>query len=235
MTRMQGFDDLFRQLGEAGAPTEATLSALVLALLSAFVIGQFVAFVYVRTHAGVSYSRAFAQSLVLLTVIAALVMSVIGNSIVAAFGLIGALAIIRFRNVLKDTRDTAFIFLTLVLGMAIGSQRIPVAVIGCLFLMAIAAWLHVTAFGTRGRFDGHLSYTTTGLAVALRESLDAVLRRHCRQVRAVTVHRSGEAVETVSRVRLRDNRRGHEMIDELRSLEGIEDVALVLRDEHEEL
>lgn len=232
---MQDFDDFFRRLGATGGVPDTTLSGLVLSLLAAFVIGQLVAWVYIRTHSGVSYSRSFAQSLVLLTIIASLVMFVIGNSIVAAFGLIGALAIIRFRNVLKDTRDTVFIFLTLVLGMAIGSQRIPVAVVGGAFLLLVAGWLHFTAFGTRGRFDGHLSFTTATLVDEVREALRAILARHCRRSKTVTVHDSGEQVETVFQVRLRDRRRGREMIDELRALDGVADVILVLRDEHTEL
>ena len=74
------------------------LRSLLLSLTLAFVLGQMVAWVYQRTHSGLSYARSFTQSLVLLMMIVSLVMHVIGDSIVTAFGLIGALAIIRFRS-----------------------------------------------------------------------------------------------------------------------------------------
>ena len=97
--------------------------SIILSLLLAFVLGQVLAWVYYATHSGMSYSKSFVQSLILITVVVAMVMTVIGNSIITAVGLMGALAIIRFRNIIKDTRDVAFIFCALVVGMAAGSQR----------------------------------------------------------------------------------------------------------------
>ena len=67
------------------------------------------------------------QAAVLMTLVVSLVMYVIGNSIITAFGLLGALALIRFRNVLKDTRDTVFVFIALVVGMAVTSRQAAVA------------------------------------------------------------------------------------------------------------
>jgi len=83
---------------------------VLLSLLLAFVLGQVIAWVYYFTHTGLSYSRTYVQSLVLVTIVVAMVMAVIGDNIIRAFGLMGALAIIRFRNVVKDTRDIVFIF-----------------------------------------------------------------------------------------------------------------------------
>ena len=76
----------------------------------------------------------------------------------SAFGLIGALAIIRFRNVLKDTRDTVFVFFSLVLGMAIGVGQYTASLVGTVGLLLAAGSLTMTGFGSRGRFDGHLSF-----------------------------------------------------------------------------
>jgi hypothetical protein len=209
------------------------LRSTVLSLLMAFVIGQFVAWVYVWTHRGVSYSRAFAQSLVLLTMVVALVMFVIGDSIITAFGLIGALAIIRFRNVLKDTRDTAFVFFVLVLGMAVGSRRYLTAVVGALVLMAAVAYLYLTAFGSRGRYDGHLSFRVE--SDELGDALTAVLHRFCRLTRQVSMHMGGGDVEFVYEVRLRDRQRAAEFLAAVREAPRVDGVSLMLRDELAEL
>ena len=106
-----------------------SIESILLSLLLAFVLGQFIAWVYAWSHSGLSYSRSFTQSLVLMTLVVSVVMYVIGNSIITAFGLLGALALIRFRNVLKDTRDTVFVFMSLVIGMAVGSQRYMTAIV----------------------------------------------------------------------------------------------------------
>ena len=104
----------------------ASIETAALAMLLAFVLSQVIAWVYIYTHAGLSYSRAFVQSIILLSVIISVSMMVIGNSLAIAFGLIGALSVIRFRNVLKDTRDTSFIFAALVVvWWLIYSKRCP--------------------------------------------------------------------------------------------------------------
>lgn len=116
---------------------EVTVQGVLLALLLAFLLGQVVAWTYVRTHSGLSYSRSFTQSLVVMAVAVALLMTVIGDSIVTAFGLLGALALVRFRNVLKDTRDTVFILMSMVVGIAIGTERFMTGIVGTAAMLGI--------------------------------------------------------------------------------------------------
>ena len=116
---------LVQLLERSSAPVSGgVVENIVVALLLAFVLGHVIGWTYLATHKVLSYSRSFTQSLVLLTMIVSIVMLVIGDNIVTAFGLLGALAIVRFRNVLKDTRDTVFVFLALVIGMAVGCTLI---------------------------------------------------------------------------------------------------------------
>ncbi len=211
------------------APDYSTES-LILSLLLSFVLGQFLAWVYTRTHSGLSYSRSFTQSLVLMMMVVSLVMFIIGNNIVTAFGLIGALALIRFRNVLKDTRDTVFVFFSLVLGMAAGSQRYSAAIIGTAALAFVAFYLYATAFGSVGRYDGHL---TCHVDVEAEDSdlLSTVLRRFCRGFDRVSTRRDEQIAEYIYQVRLRDRGRGSELTEQLRHLEGVGGVVLIMRDE----
>lgn len=212
--------------------TTTDVESIVLSLILAFVIGQLIAWVYQWTHSGMSYSRTFTQSLVLLTMIVSLVMFIIGDSIITAFGLIGALAIIRFRNVLKDTRDTTFIFFSLVLGMALGSQRYLPAILGTLALMAVTLYLNYTSFGSRDLFDGHLSCRLKKREPGEeRADLMAVMSRFCHRIKRVSVRQVGGMTEIVFQIRLRDRRRGQDMIHILESLPGVNEVSLVLRDE----
>ena len=208
--------------------------SLILSLLLSFVLGQALAWLYSWTHSGMSYSQGFTQSLVLLTLVVSIVMFVIGNSIVTAFGLLGALAIIRFRNVLKDTRDTVFVFFALVLGMAIGSQRYLTALLGIVAFVMVVLYLRLTSFGSQGRYDGHLTLQVDDGNQAAAVEL---AHKYCRSTRQMSKHRSGagEVAEVVYQVRLRDKSRSGEMMNALSQLDGVRGSSLVLRDELAEM
>lgn len=222
-------------LGSGGTAARGPRELLAALLIAAF-IGMATAWVYRRTHHGLSYSRGFTQSLVILTIASSLLIFVIGDSLVTAFGLLGALAIVRFRNVLKDTRDTVFVFISLVLGMATGTQRFGVAFVGAAVVLAAIAYLNVVSFGEKGDFEGHvtLSLDRSG-GDDVRARADAVVQLFCSAVERMTLHDSERVVEIVSAIRLRDPERGSEMIAHLRALPGVEDASLVLRDRYAEL
>lgn len=209
-----------------------SFESIVLSLLLAFVLGQLIAWIYAWSHTGLSYSRSFTQSLVLMTLVVSLVMYVIGNSIITAFGLLGALALIRFRNVLKDTRDTVFVFIALVVGMSVGSQRFMTAIVGTVTLGLAVLYLNLTSFGTLGRYDGYLTCRLT-MAPGDGGDVARLLRRFCRAVKQVSTRQSAdeEGAELVYQVGLRDRERGGELVEELRQVEGMRHVSLVLRNE----
>ncbi|MDH3979540.1 MAG: DUF4956 domain-containing protein [Gammaproteobacteria bacterium] len=138
-------DDLFSLSAGAGtyAPAEMLLN-MVLAL----VLGVVVAYVYRYTHKGLSYSQSFTLTLVFVAAIVAVVMMVIGSSLARAFAMVGALSIIRFRTVVKDTKDTAFVFAALAEGMAAGTSSYFLAVSSCVFISLIALVMYKTNFGS---------------------------------------------------------------------------------------
>jgi uncharacterized membrane protein YhiD involved in acid resistance len=222
--------------GPQGTLVDQSLGATLLSLLLAFVLGQGIAWIYTWTHSGLSYSRSFTQSLVLMTIVVALVMFVIGNSIVTAFGLLGALALIRFRNVLKDTRDTVFVFMSLVVGMAVGTQRYLVAILGTAALLLVVTYLDSTAFGSLGRYDGYLTLRL-GSGGMGRPEPRRLIDRFCRAVKPISTRQSGdeEGAEFVYQVGLRDRGRSQELLEELRQVPGVTHVSLLIRNELSEV
>ncbi len=212
-------------------PTEIGLEQAFLGLLLAFILGQVAAWTYMFTHSGLSYSSAFVQSIVLLTVLISMSMMVIGSNIVIAFGLIGALAVIRFRNILKDTRDTAFIFFALVIGMATGTRSVHLALLGTVVFCAILLYLHWTDFGQLNMGDGfvriHLDSST-----CRRDSAQQVLERYCRAIHLVSqrFQESGHG-ELSYRLIMRDPERADEMVGDLKGVQGISHVTFVLHEE----
>ncbi len=113
-------DEFFR--GDfAAVPTN--VPAMILGLLLAFAGGHVVAWVYMFTHTGLSYSRSFVNSLVVMPMVVAMVMMVLSNNLVTAFGLMAVFAIVRFRNILRDTLDTTYVLCVIVIGMAAGTMK----------------------------------------------------------------------------------------------------------------
>jgi len=207
--------------------------SVLLSLLLAFVLGQVIAWLYYFTHSGLSYSKSFVQSLILITVVIAMVMSVIGSNIITAVGLMGALAIIRFRNIIKDTRDVAFIFCSLVVGMAAGSQRYLTAIIGTIFLSLIIVYLHLTNFGMHQPHNGFLRFTLKG-HIGPDHPIPAILRRFCSNFILISAQDSGfgsPSVEYAYQLMIRGAERNEQMLAELGKIEGVENVSLTMQEQ----
>jgi uncharacterized membrane protein YhiD involved in acid resistance len=109
--------------------------------LFAFVISFFLClalgFFYRLTHRGMSYSVSFVHSMIIMGVTVSVIMLIIGSNIARAFSLVGALSIIRFRNAVKDSRDVAFMFMSMAVGMAAGTGFYQTAVVFTIFACAM--------------------------------------------------------------------------------------------------
>ncbi len=204
---------------------------VLLSLLLAFVLGQVLAWVYYATHSGLSYSRSYVQSLILITVVVSLVMTVIGNNIITAFGLMGALALVRFRNVIKDTRDIAFIFCALVVGMATGSHCYLRAIIGTAFLSVIILYLFYTDFGAHEPHNGFLRFSLRG-ALGPDHPISDILRRFCGSFTLISVQDSGFGgpTEYAYQILIRNTDQTEAFVSELEKVEGIENINLTLQE-----
>jgi hypothetical protein len=212
-----------------GGPFNA--QSVLLSLLLAFVLGQVLAWVYYVTHSGLSYSRSYVQSLILITVVIAMVMTVIGNNIITAVGLMGALAIVRFRNIIKDTRDIAFIFCSLVVGMATGSHRYLTAIIGTVILSLIAFYLFFTDFGAHEPHNGFLRFSLRG-SIGPHHPIPAILRRFCGNFVLISAQDTGFGgpAEYAYQLMIRSTSRNEELLSELEKVEGIENVSLTMQE-----
>lgn len=111
------------------------------------ILGMFVSYIYKTTHKGLSYSQSFMLTVVFVTIIVAMVMMIIGNNIARAFALVGALSIIRFRTVVKDTKDTAYVFLALFAGMASGTSSYFIAIAGTVIFSMVSFILYYLNYG----------------------------------------------------------------------------------------
>ena len=162
------------------------IANLGIALLCGLVLN----IVYRLVYRGPNYSVSFVNSLVILAVISAVVMLVIGNNVARAFGMIGALSIIRFRTAIRDAMDLMFIFLSLAIGMAAGVGMSWVAVIAtvvaCLLIMALT----FTHF-SEPRRRHHVLQVTYNSHQHEETQLAEILSRFCRSAKLISLKNVG--------------------------------------------
>jgi hypothetical protein len=215
-------------------PTLGGAEYAFLALLVAFCIGHIIAWTYMLTHTGLSYSQMFAASLLALPVIVALTMMLLAGNILIALGLLSVFAMIRFRNVLKDTRDTTFILWAVVEGVSAGTQRISLGVVGVVVIALVFLYARVTAFGSRHRYDVVVSvqWSGNGSTAPLKD----VFRRHTVRAQLASQHDiDAQRVDLSYRLLLRDPSRARELISDLQSMKGVDRVALFHRSDEAEV
>jgi hypothetical protein len=204
-------------------------------MLLAFCVGHIIGWIYMATHTSLSYSQMFVASLVAVPVIVSLVMLLMAGNISIAFGLLAVFAVVRFRNVLKDTRDTVFILWGIIQGMAIGTGRFPVAMVGCLLVSLIFLYLRFTAFGSRYRYDVVLSLHWTGGAAQLAV-LKPILKRHAVRAKLSSQRTAGDqGLDLSYQVLLRDPERSRELISELQTTEGVAHASLYHKEDESEI
>jgi hypothetical protein len=216
-----------------GAPDGRTVLFM---LLLSFGTGMFIGFVYMWTHEALSYSRTFVGALAVMPVIISMMMAAMSGSLLVAFGLLAVFGVVRFRNVLKDTRDTSFILWVIMEGLSIGTARFSTAMlaavgIGCAFLL-----LRVMSFGIRNRYDAVLSLRLTGDVTARMGTLKSVLKRHATRLHLASERRATEeGTDITYRLLLRDTSRSSELQSELTQTEGVQNVSVYMHDDEAEI
>lgn len=219
------FDKLFTSSG-----TEAALSpvAMVTGIVAAFLLSLFIAFIYKKTHKGLSYSQSFVFTLVLLGPLVAVVMMIIGTSVARAFTLFGAFTLIRFRTAIKDTKDVAFIFWTLVTGLAVGTGNLSLAATSTLLITGIVLILSRVNFGSLRNYDAVLTFVSDperGVTGNYRTVFDKYLKS-TNLLRAGS-GREGKKMEMSFHIQLARGREIEQFLEELRGVAGIEEVHMM--------
>jgi uncharacterized membrane protein YhiD involved in acid resistance len=162
---------------------DRVLEALPMAgsLAVALICGVALSWLYRRTYRGTAYSVSFDRSLVSLTIITAIVIMVIGNNLARAFGLVGAMSIVRFRTAVKDAQDLVFIFFSLAVGLAAGVGLYPLALGGTLLVGSVIAVMARLNYGALVHRELVVQMRCAGgRDEALEEAYAPVFNRYCR-------------------------------------------------------
>jgi hypothetical protein len=206
---------------------DAGTTAIRLAV--ALVLGCIVAGIY-RLASGASngQSARLMATLVMLTVLIATVTLVIGDNQARAFSLVGALAIIRFRTVVEDTRDTAFVIFAVAVGMAVGAGFLVMPLLCLPFAAAAAMVFRPAAIDALGASRDFTLTVRLGLGQDASTVLADVFQRHVERYRltAITTARQGAAVDVTYAVTLRRADGAALLLADASALAGVQNVEL---------
>lgn len=209
-----------------GSPEPAALETL-LRLVFAMVLGGVVALVYRSTRPADEVIPSFTITLVLLSILIAMVTQVIGDNVARAFSLVGALSIVRFRTVVRDTQDTAYVIFSVAVGMAVGAGHAVLAVSG-IGVVALAAFLMRSgAVALTSRHETYLLTVRLGLghdAVVLGPTFDRFTA--ARHLVSVGTAKQGMALELLYRAALRADEAPDELVKALNRLDGVQAITL---------
>ena len=200
----------------------ARLSAAAIAGLAVAIISH-ISHGHRKSDAGMLFS-----TLVLLSVLIAMVTLVIGNSVARAFGLVGALSIVRFRTVVDDTRDTAFVIFSVIVGMAVGAGVWLVPFVGIPIVGAVAVGLGRNGMGSPAKSFTHQLVIRLGLGIS-PSTVESLLDRYSsnRTIVSTTTARQGAAFDITYLITLVGSDSQIPMIvAELNRIEGVQGVEL---------
>ena len=201
---------------------------LLIRLVMALALGMMITLIYHATRNPSASAGTFPTTLVLLCVLIAMVTQVIGDNVARAFSLVGALSIVRFRTVVRDTKDTAFVIFAVVVGMAVGAGQPIVAICGMVVVGFAAAVLRERSRNLLSidreiqlmlRFNWSPTLETLALECVAKYSSEI-------QPLSVTTVRHGAAMELTYRIHLLPIAKPTELVADLNRIEGIQAVEL---------
>lgn len=209
-----------------------TVGQVATSLLVALVCGLIITTLYRWTYKGTSYSPGFVRSMIFMSMITAVVMLAIGNNLARAFGLVGAMSIIRFRTAVKDPQDIVFIFFALATGLAAGVGMHMVAIVGTVFIGLIVLVTSKTNYGVLNKqsFLLQMTYAAPG------QNGDAgylpVMKKYCRRHNLINARSGlGDALNLTFYVRLRNDDQAEAFTRELGQVHHVSNVNLFYDEE----
>lgn len=206
------------------------LSEVLVAFSVAFILSSIITTVYRMTHQGLSYSRVFVQAMMLGSITSCMMIMVIGNNLARGLGILGALAIIRFRTPVRDPRDMVFLFACLAVGIGCGARVFAVASVGALFFSAVAYYLHLAPFSTKSEFEGLLRFLLPPESDS-HEKLQAIFEKHLSSATLVAVREAaqGDLMEYSYQAQMLSNDSQQGLMDAIQALPDVEEPSLLMQ------
>ena len=222
----------------------SSLPEILGTLLLAVGLSYALAWGYELTYQGLSYRRRFVHSLILSCLTSCALMMALNYQVAVGLGLIGMMAMVRFRANIRDLWDMSFLFTALTVGVCCGLKQVMLACGFTAMSVLVALFLTYGGLGYRAPFDGLIRFWFTpqhGQGQRQDETsllrVQQTLHRICRTHVLISVRQAhqGQQSEYCYQVALKSSLTANQLVDDLQEIQGISAVHLLMQDQHLEL
>ncbi len=216
------FDD-FSAIFQYSLSTNEIIGNISVALLCSVFISYF----YKKTYNGPGYLNSFANALILLSLITAVVIMIIGNNLARAFGLVGAMSIIRFRTAVKETHDIVYIFFALTIGMAAGVGLHSLAIVGTIFIGFISYVISKMDTQNGSKKNTLLEFQLENGTEQVSSDYQKIISKFTKKMRLLNIKTLDNQNMLVSYyIRFRKENQNFDLISQLQKIPGIKNISL---------
>ncbi len=223
-----------------------SLTNIIIIALVSFVLSSLIALTYQKTSRGIESPRYFIQSLILISIPVASVMQAIGDSLARGLGMLGALAIIRFRTTLRNPRNMVFMFTSIAVGISAGVYGIAIAVVCTLGFCLVVIAIHFSPMSKSNMIIGFLQFEIPNddfTTANMKDQITEILERYCNKVTLAKYSinnkkRDEGVIEMVSfeyKIKINGKQESTKLVNALSEKNGIFNVRITFKDDYEKI
>jgi Domain of unknown function (DUF4956) len=216
------FDD-FSTIFQYSLTTNEIIGNISVALICSVLISFF----YKKTYNGPGYLDSFANALILLSLITAVVIMIIGNNLARAFGLVGAMSIIRFRTAVKETHDIVYIFFSLTIGMAAGVGLHSLAIVGTIFIGLISFIIAKMGLQNGLTKNTLLEFQLENGTEQSAKEYQNIISRYTKKMKLINIKTLDNKLLLVSYyIRFKKDDQNFDLVNQLQQITGVKNISL---------
>lgn len=197
--------------------TSIVLSLLVAALIATYIFG-----VYRVVCRKAFYSKSFAISLPVISMITASIIMTIQSNAVISLGMVGALSIVRFRTAVKDPMDLAFLFWSISVGIICGAGLYELGIEASLLITIVMLLLHFIP-----NVKPALLLLVNGNGTQLQQESESVLKTNTSFYKVKSRNVSNSGTDMIIELKTKNE---NALVDAVSALSCVERVTLMTHD-----
>ncbi len=224
----------------------STLTNVIVIALVSFVLSSLIALIYQKTSKELETPRYFIQSLILISIPVATVMQAIGDSLARGLGMLGALAIIRFRTTLRNPRNMVFMFTSISVGIAVGVYGIIIAVIGTVAFCIVVTLIHFSEISKKSSFIATLHFEIPNnilIEGSSKIEIENILTSNCKKTTLTkfTINNKKKEETTIDiasfefKIKIENKEKATILVNNLSKLNGIINVRVNFEEGYEKI
>lgn len=216
------FEEMQEALYIAFTQSELRTSTIIISMLITIVLSIYIFFIYRLSNKTGFYSKNFNKTVALMGVITGAIVLSMQTSVFISLGMVGALSIIRFRNVIKDPMDLMFLFWSITTGIICGTGLYKVA-----FLLAAVVTIGVFLLELVTMPKAPFLLVINSTDKTLEEALMPLVKKYSKNFRVKSRNLTAHGVDMIIEVRPSSEQ---QLLSDCAELPGVTAVSLLSHD-----